>query len=248
MKRLYHAPSSFILLDQVVIFKAGEQAVFHSKPYAQAGVQRSAKGTLYLSARGSLDPDQYPAPLSYSWYLGNKTYHVPNPCLTNLDQGNYRVVLYVNDGHYAISDLTHFYVNKQSKVADTVQDRECVMIEPPKAKSTQHIEAINTALLSWAKAWSERDAKRYISSYQQEYAPAGKQHTAWAAERQLNFRRKKHINISLSEIHIEQQDKERYRVSFAQRYESNSYRDNVDKELIFALQNDQWKIVNESIR
>ena len=241
------APGSFILLDQVVIFKPGEQAVFHSKPYAQAGVQRSSKGTLYLSARGSFDPDRYPAPLSYSWYLNNKTYQAPNPCLKDYDEGNYRVVLYVNDGHYAISDFTHFFVGQQNNPVNAIQDKECVVIGQHKAESTQNNDAVNKALLSWAGAWSERDADQYIRAYRNEYAPAGKQHPDWVAERRQNFGRKKYIKISLSKIRLEQ-DKDRYRARFTQRYESNSYRDTVEKELIFALQNDQWKIVKEAIR
>jgi hypothetical protein len=243
-----HPPgSSFILLDQVVVFKPGEQAIFHSKPYAQAGVQRSSKGRLYLSARGSFDPDRHPAPLDYSWYLDNKVYRTPNPCLTDYDEGNYRVVLYVNDGHYAVSDLTHFYVSKQTSPADTIQDKECTVIRQVQSENTKNTNAINTALLSWAEAWSERKVKQYINAYRKEYAPAEKQHLDWAAERRHNFGRKTFIKISLSEIHVEQY-KDRYQARFTQRYESNSYRDTVDKELIFALQNNQWKIVKETIR
>jgi hypothetical protein len=242
-----HTPGSFMMLDQVVVFERGERAVFRSKPYAQAGVQRSSSGTLYLSSRGSFDPDRHPAPLSYNWYVDSKTYHAPNPCLKDYDEGNYRVVLYVNDGHYAISDHTHFYVSKQISTVSTTPGKECVLLEQAEPESTENIDAINTAMLSWVRAWSERDANRYISAYRKEYAPAGKQHLDWVAERRQNFVRKKYIKISLSEIQLEQ-DKDRYRARFIQRYESNSYQDTVSKELIFTLQNNQWKIVKETTR
>jgi murein L,D-transpeptidase YafK len=120
----------------------------------------------------------------------------------------------------------------------------------PAAKVTPKIDPVlevKKSLLSWANAWSNRDVKRYTASYKKNYAPAGKTHKDWVAGRGWNFKNKKYIKVSLSEIRIAP-DNNRYQATFKQRYESNTYKDVVNKEIIFMRQNGQWKIAKETTK
>jgi hypothetical protein len=122
-----------------------------------------------------------------------------------------------------------------------VSDAKPVPKVAPKADPAHEVKK---SLLSWANAWSNRDVKRYTASYKKNYAPAGKTHKDWVAGRRWNFKNKKYIKVSLSGIRIKA-DNKRYRATFKQRYESNTYKDVVNKEIIFVRQNGQWKIAKE---
>lgn len=103
---------------------------------------------------------------------------------------------------------------------------------------------IKQALLAWADAWSNRDAKKYVNAYREQYATSGKTNQDWAAGRRWNFKTKKFIKIALSNISIKA-DGNKFRAFFRQAYESDTYKDVVDKELIFVRQSGQWKIAIE---
>lgn len=135
--------------------------------------------------------------------------------------------------------------------ASAAQAQAAAKPEPdakPAPKVTPKVDPaheVKKSLLSWANAWSNRDVKRYVASYKKSYAPAGKTHQDWVAGRGWNFKNKKYIKVSLSGIRIEA-DNNLYRAIFKQRYESNTYKDVVKKEIIFMRQNGQWKIAKET--
>ena len=134
-----HAAMSFVFIDQVVNFAQGEQPLFYSRPYAQAGLQKTSSGMPYLNAMGSFDPDQAPSALRYTWYINDRNFDGPKPCLTDLDQGNYHAVLYVNDSHYVISDDAWFFVAAPGDVFDDEQS-ECQMPPAQVSASKMHAE------------------------------------------------------------------------------------------------------------
>ncbi|MCP4011396.1 MAG: tetratricopeptide repeat protein [Proteobacteria bacterium] len=119
--------------------------------------------------------------------------------------------------------------------------------KPEPAPKIDPAHEVKKSLLSWANAWSNRDVKRYVNAYVNSYSTAGKTRKEWAAGRRWNFKNKKYIKVSLSDIHIKKDDK-RYQASFKQRYESNSYQDVVNKEIIFVRQGGHWKIARESTK
>jgi len=123
-----------------------------------------------------------------------------------------------------------------------------VPVAKPKSKAEPKKDPtleVKKSLLAWANAWSNRDVKRYVSAYQQNYAPKGKTHKDWVAGRGWNFKNKKYIKVSLSTIRIEAKSN-RYRATLKQRYESDTYKDEVNKEILFRLENGQWKIEKEA--
>jgi tetratricopeptide (TPR) repeat protein len=104
-------------------------------------------------------------------------------------------------------------------------------------------EVIN-ALLAWANAWSNRDTTNYVKAYLENYATPGKTNEAWAAGRRWNFKNKKYIKVTLSNIHI-QPDGDQYSATFKQQYQSDTYKDVVNKKLRFVRQSGRWKIAKE---
>lgn len=117
--------------------------------------------------------------------------------------------------------------------------------EPKKAQARANPEIeVKKALLSWANAWSNRDADKYIKAYRKGYAPIGKTTKDWAAGRRWNFKTKKYIKVTLSNIKITSNDK-KFRAKFKQSYESNTYKDVVKKELVFTKEAGRWKISAE---
>ena len=107
--------------------------------------------------------------------------------------------------------------------------------------ATQQIKA---ALLAWANAWSNRDVSKYVNAYRADYTTQGKTNQDWVAGRRWNFKTKKYIKVALSNISIKP-DGNQYRASFRQAYESDSFKDVVNKEILFIWQNGAWKIASE---
>ena len=107
-----------------------------------------------------------------------------------------------------------------------------------------HSADVKKATLAWAKAWSDRDVNRYTRAYVSNYATFGRSHKDWVAGRNWNFKNKKYIRVSLSDIRIEPRGKQ-YRVRFTQKYESDTYQDTVKKELQFVSQGGKWRIAKE---
>jgi len=121
----------YTFIDQVVLFASGEQAAFFSRPHAQAGLAVSTAGMPYLTAEGSFDPDKKPFPISYSWWLDDQNFNnrqyfdSRQPCLSGLEAGPHRAVLYVSDGHHALSDTLQFYVPEHRRRSLATSDPEC---------------------------------------------------------------------------------------------------------------------------
>ncbi len=132
------------------------------------------------------------------------------------------------------------------KVAPKPKPVKVTKQDKPKAKKKPVNPALDVkkALLSWANAWSNRDAQKYVNAYKKGYAPSGKTHKDWVAGRRWNFKTKKYIKVTLSNIKISA-DGKRYRAKFKQSYESNTYKDVVNKELIFIKKGGHWKISQE---
>lgn len=143
-------------------------------------------------------------------------------------------------------------VKKPAKAAATKPVTEVttapVQAEPKpavaKPQKADPAHEVKKALLAWANAWSNRDAKKYVSAYLNDYATPGKTNKDWAAGRRWNFKNKKYIKVALSDIRIRAVG-DQYRANFTQKYESDTYRDVVSKELVFVQQAGRWKIAEE---
>ncbi len=104
-------------------------------------------------------------------------------------------------------------------------------------------------LNGWAAAWSAKDVPTYLSFYTDNYRPDRKlSHKRWKQQRQQRLTSPRSIKVGVSGISIKISSEKLAQVSFTQAYKADSYRDKVIKTLTFALQQGQWKIVDEISR
>ncbi|MBX2849765.1 MAG: hypothetical protein KTR16_15685 [Acidiferrobacterales bacterium] len=104
----------------------------------------------------------------------------------------------------------------------------------------------------WAGSWSQQDVASYVSHYAQNYSPPRTQlsHQDWLEQRQVRLTNKKFIQIDVTDVEYQNDDDNRFSVTFTQRYRSNTIDDTIRKRLVFASSNDSMldaKIVDEVI-
>ncbi len=110
---------AFTLIDEVVATGIDEVPIYRSYPFAIAGVGRTSNGTLML------EPEQpasgTPSDWQFSWYINGESARRPyfNPCLDDLDEGEYTATLYVRVNHVLNTDTIRFIVPKQDQTEST---------------------------------------------------------------------------------------------------------------------------------
>jgi tetratricopeptide (TPR) repeat protein len=123
-------------------------------------------------------------------------------------------------------------------------------VEPAPAKSAQAntaqaANAVEAAVIKWAKAWSARDVSAYLAAYASDYTVDGLTRSNWEAQRRARIGGPKSIDVQLSNLTIDQQG-DTASVTFRQAYRSDRLSSTVTKTLKLALQNGQWRIVDET--
>ncbi len=102
---------------------------------------------------------------------------------------------------------------------------------------------------AWAKAWSEKDAETYLSFYSDEFDinTSDLSLEEWFERRRQNLAQKKFIRITLKDLMVFEKERQ-LRVSFHQHYESDTWQENNQKQLVFEKKGNDWrdaKIVQE---
>lgn len=109
----------------------------------------------------------------------------------------------------------------------------------PKAEAQQALE-------NWAKAWSARDADAYLTMYAEDFqVPDGKSRDDWETERRDRVTRPSFIKVDISQVSVRVLGKDKVRVRFTQRYESDIVKDRMRKTVIFGWRDGAWKILEE---
>ena len=113
-------------------------------------------------------------------------------------------------------------------------------------KPVNNSEAIETVLKAWSAAWSAQAADVYLSFYHQHYKPSsGMSRNAWKQARRYRLKKPSWIKISLTDINIEKNTDKQAVVKFKQVYQSNSFRDVSDKQMVLIYTDDGWQIYRE---
>ncbi len=100
--------------------------------------------------------------------------------------------------------------------------------------------------MDWAEAWSEQRARAYLAFYSPKFQPPkGLDRGAWEATREERILKPRSIQVEISGLETEVLSPERARVSFAQTYRSDRYRDTVRKTFELAYGEDGWQILAE---
>lgn len=108
--------------------------------------------------------------------------------------------------------------------------------------------AITDVVLNWAKAWASQNVEAYLSFYSGNFQPErGLSLAQWREQRRTRVAAPPFINVTLSNIVVEIQDRNAAQVRFDQRYRSNTINDQVPKELQLRQENGQWRIVRERL-
>ncbi len=109
--------SYFTLIDNVIKVDKGELFLNQTQPIAVAGTSLSSSNILFLDPRESLDPDNLPLPLKFSWFInGEETIRLFDlPCINlnadaELAPGNHVATLYATDGINYAADTLRFVV------------------------------------------------------------------------------------------------------------------------------------------
>lgn len=108
-------------------------------------------------------------------------------------------------------------------------------------------EAVRSAVLAWAKAWSRRDMNEYLQSYASNFVPAERlSRSQWEAERKQRILSKKSISIEIRQLKVKVEDKTAT-VQFQQVYSSDNFTGTSRKTLEMVKQGGRWLIVRETV-
>ena len=116
--------------------------------------------------------------------------------------------------------------------------------KPLPANTSQASNAVEAAVIQWAKAWSARDVNAYLAAYASDYTADGMTRSNWEAQRRERVSIQKRIDVQLSDMTIDLQG-DTASATFRQAYRSDRFSSTVTKTLKLALQNGQWRIVDE---
>lgn len=103
---------------------------------------------------------------------------------------------------------------------------------------------VKSAVQNWAAAWSQQNVDAYVTSYVDNYN-TGSSHSAWAAQRKTKLTHPKSIAIGIEDLEVMTLDETTARAEFKQDYRSNTYQDQVLKQMTLTKQGDSWKISAE---
>ena len=107
--------------------------------------------------------------------------------------------------------------------------------------------AVESAVRSWARAWSDQDVELYLSHYASDFVPdLGLSRRQWRELRRQRLTASGSIRVAVTRLETWIVSEGEARVSFLQIYRSDGYSDTVDKVLEFGRENGVWKIRHES--
>ena len=119
------------------------------------------------------------------------------------------------------------------------------ILEPPFDKEAARKE-VRTAVNSWANAWSAKDADNYVKSYSAKFVPPNKlSRSKWQEQRRIRLSKPRYIKVILDNVRIEILSQDLAMVRFVQTYQSDSYKDQVNKQLLLNKVDGAWLISKE---
>ncbi len=119
------------------------------------------------------------------------------------------------------------------------------ILEPPFDKEAARRE-VKTAVNSWANAWSAKDVDRYVKSYSAKFVPPNKlSRSRWEAQRRVRLSKPRYIKVLLDNVRIEILSQDLALVRFVQTYQSDNYKDKVNKQLLLNKVDGVWLISKE---
>lgn len=132
---------------------------------------------------------------------------------------------------------------KNNVEAKPVGEIKRVSMTTPKIQNTQSVEKV---LQAWSSAWSAQAVDMYLSFYHNQYRPAnGMSRKGWVQSRRYRLKKPQWIKIGLSDFKIKKQTSTQAVVNFKQLYQSNSFSDVSNKQVVLINTDHGWRIFRE---
>lgn len=105
---------------------------------------------------------------------------------------------------------------------------------------------IAQATRDWAKAWSSKNVKQYLSFYAAEFkTPGGQVRSAWEAARKERLAKPKSIQVGVSNLKVTPVDAQHAQATFTQSYRASHFKSLDRKTLVWVKVEGNWKIAEE---
>ena len=109
--------------------------------------------------------------------------------------------------------------------------------------------AVVQVVTAWAAAWSAKDAERYLSFYDAEFAPeGGGSRQAWESQRRERIAKPREIRVAVRDLKVKALGPNRVQVTFQQDYRSDALSNQSTKVLEMAQAGSDWRIRREYSR
>ncbi len=113
-------------------------------------------------------------------------------------------------------------------------------------------DAVSTEILAvltaWSQAWSSKSVDAYLRMYATDFIPSrGLKRPAWEQQRRQRLTAARYIKVAVSDPVIRPLADGTVRATFQQAYESDNYRDSVQKALTFKRVDGAWQITRERV-
>lgn len=102
------------------------------------------------------------------------------------------------------------------------------------------------ATQGWAKAWSSRNVKQYLSFYASEFkVPGGLSRSAWETLRKERLTKPKSIQVAVGNPKVTRIDAQQAQVTFVQTYRASHFKSTDRKTLVWRKRDGRWQIIEE---
>jgi tetratricopeptide (TPR) repeat protein len=120
---------------------------------------------------------------------------------------------------------------------------------PSVAPSGNAVTDIESAVNSWARAWSNKDVTAYLQHYAKTFDPPGRMsREAWEAQRHQRVNKPGDISVELSNLEITVLDADNAKARFRQAYRSANFTSDANKTLTMVREAGSWRIREEDAR
>lgn len=134
----------------------------------------------------------------------------------------------------------------KKKPAGTPAAKDKVAAKSPPGGNTR---LVLQAVDQWAKAWSDNDLSAYLTHYAADFEPPeGISRAAWEAQRKARIAKPGKIEVTIEAPKVVFTGEDRVKVTFRQRYRSDTFNATGMKTLDMVRQGDKWLIKREQFQ
>ena len=112
--------------------------------------------------------------------------------------------------------------------------------------NTSDQQAIQKAIATWAKAWSQKDMSGYFAAYNRNFSSSNMSRSQWEADRRLKILSKRSITVGINQLQITVNG-DKAVARFQQVYTSDNFKGNSRKTLELSQQGERWLITREFV-